>query len=70
MELIDRFALLSTPAFLTTVKMLLALMFLVHLPYIGMLLGNTLFSLIFNAMDKQQANAIHATFSRRLIHAV
>ncbi|MBN2012502.1 hypothetical protein JW960_24455 [candidate division KSB1 bacterium] len=70
MELIEQFALVNTPVFLKTVKMLLAVMYIIHLPYIGMLLGNTLFSLIFNAMDKQQPNGLHATFSRRLIDSV
>jgi len=54
MQFSDQFTLLSTPAHLSLVKILLIIMFLLHLPYIGMFIGSSLFSVLFNVAWKRK----------------
>ncbi|MCI0494488.1 hypothetical protein L0Z72_05740, partial [candidate division KSB1 bacterium] len=70
MQFSDQLTLLSTPAHLSLVKMLLIVMFLLHLPYIGMLIGSSFFSVWFNFSGKRNKNQLHATFARDLIDMV
>jgi len=70
MQFSDQFTLLSTPAHLALIKILLIIMFLLHLPYIGMFIGSSLFSVIFNLSGKKKGNKLHSTFARDLIDTV
>ena len=70
MQFSDQFTLLATPAHLSLVKILLIVMFLLHLPYIGMFIGGSFFSVIFNLSGKKNRNQLHSTFARDLIDTV
>lgn len=70
MQFFDQITLLSTPAHLALVKLLLIVMFLLHLPYIGMLIGSSVFSVWFNISGRRNKNPMHATFARDLIDMV
>ncbi len=70
MQFSDQFTLLATPAHLSLVKMLLIVMFLLHLPYIGMFIGSSFFSVWFNFSGKRNNNQLNATFARDLIDMV
>lgn len=67
MQFSDQFTLLSTPAHLALVKLLLIFMFLLHLPYIGMFIGSSFFSVIYKFAGKRKNNPIYSTFARDLI---
>ena len=58
MQFSDQFTLLATPAHLSLVKILLIVMFLLHLPYIGMFIGGSFFSVIFNLSGKKNRNKL------------
>jgi cytochrome c len=70
MQFSDQFTLLSTPAHLSLVKILLIVMFLLHLPYIGMFIGNSFFSAWFNFSGKRNKNQLQSNFARDLIDTV
>ena len=70
MQFSDQFTLLATPAHLSLVKILLIVMFLLHLPYIGMFIGGSFFSVIFSLLGKRKSNKLHTTFARDLIDMV
>ncbi len=67
MQSFDQFILLSTPAHLSLVKTLLIIMFLLHLPYIGIFIGSSFFSTWFNISGRRKKNLLHSTFARDLI---
>ena len=67
MQFSDQFTLLATPAHLSLVKLLLIIMFLLHLPYIGMFIGSSFFSVGFNISGRRTNNPMHTTFARDLI---
>lgn len=70
MQFSDQFTLLSTPAHLSLVKLLLVFMFLLHLPYIGMFIGNSFVSVCFKVSGKKTKNQLHSTFAKDLIDTV
>jgi cytochrome c len=70
MQFSDQFTLLATPAHLSLIKMLLIVMFLLHLPYIGMFIGSSFFSVWFNFSGKRNKNQLQSTFARDLIDTV
>ncbi|UCE05684.1 MAG: hypothetical protein JSW07_19150 [bacterium] len=70
MQSFDQFTLLGTPAHLSLVKILLILMFLLHLPYIGMFIGSSFFSMFFNYSGRRKNNTMHTTFAKDLIDTV
>jgi cytochrome c len=70
MQFSDQFTLLATPAHLSLVKILLIVMFLLHLPYIGMFVGSSFFSVWFNFSGKRNKNQLQSTFARDLIDTV
>lgn len=67
MQFSDQFTLLATPAHLSLVKILLLIMFLLHLPYIGLLIGSSFLSVWFNFLGRRNKNPQHSTFARDLI---
>lgn len=67
MQFSDQFTLLATPAHLSLVKILLLMMFLLHLPYVGLLIGSSLFSVWFNLSGRRNNNPQHSMFARDLI---
>lgn len=67
MQFSDQFTLLSTPAHLALVKLLLIFMFLLHLPYIGMFIGSSFFSVWHKFAGKRKSNPLYTTFARDLI---
>jgi cytochrome c len=67
MQFSDQFTLLSTPAHLSLVKLLLIFMFLLHLPYIGMFIGSSFFSVWHRFAGKRKSNPLYSNFARDLI---
>jgi len=67
MQFSDQFTLLSTPTHLSLVKLLLIFMFLLHLPYIGMFIGSSFFSVWYKFAGKRKNNTLYSTFARDLI---
>ncbi len=67
MQFSDQFTLLATPAHLSLVKILLLIMFLLHLPYMGLLIGSSFLSVWFNFLGRKNKNQQHSTFARDLI---
>ncbi|MDZ7265424.1 MAG: hypothetical protein ONB16_12620 [candidate division KSB1 bacterium] len=67
MQFSDQFTLLATPAHLSLVKILLLIMFLLHLPYIGLLIGSSFLSVWFNLSGRKNKNPLHSSFARDLI---
>lgn len=60
METTGNYLLLPSADQLGVVKLLLLVVFLVHLPYIGMTIGGSLLSVIFNLRDQRKHNPIFA----------
>lgn len=53
---------------LALLKYLIVLLYLIHIPFISMLMGSTLFSVLFNLSDKSKRNPTHLRFAQDLIH--
>lgn len=71
MDFIDSFVLPpASKEHLLIVKYILVVLFTVYFSYAGMLLGKTLYSLIFNISDKRKENKIYARFSRDLMNSL
>ena len=68
MQFSDQFTLLATPAHLSLVKTLLIIMFLLHLPYIGIVIGSSFFSVWLNLSGKRNKNQFHSNFARDLVN--
>ncbi|MEE4312177.1 MAG: c-type cytochrome [candidate division KSB1 bacterium] len=68
MQLFDQFTMLLSPEHLFLVKILLGLMLVLHLPYIAMLFGSSLFSVIFRVLGKDRSDSDYMRFSRDLIN--
>jgi cytochrome c len=67
MELFNRFVLPPTLAHLELLRYLLVLAYLVHLPFIGILMGSTILSLFLNLRDKDEHEPVYALLSARLM---
>jgi cytochrome c len=67
MQLSDQFTLLATPAHLSLVKILLLIMFLLHLPYMGLVIGSSFCSVWLNISGRRNKNQQHLTLARDLI---
>ena len=70
MQSFDQFTLLATPAHLSLVKILLVIIFLLHLPYIGMFIGSSFFSVWYKLVGRRKNNRLYATFAGDLIDMV
>ncbi len=67
MGFLDKLVLPPSAEHLTLVKYLLVLVYLIHIPFISMLMGGAFFSIAFNLSDKGKRNANHRRFARELI---
>lgn len=70
MYLLNNYILSSTSEHVALLKYLLILMLLIHLPFIGMIIGGTLFSVVFNILDRIKQNRTYLNFSKDLINTV
>jgi len=70
MDFLDNMALYPSSEHIVLLKVIIGLMLLVHMPYISILLGGSLFSLFFSMLDKREPNATHLRFSKDLIHLI
>lgn len=67
MELFNRFVLPPTLEHLELLRYLLMLASIIHLPFVGILIGSTLVSLFLNARDRDVPNPVFARLSARLM---
>jgi cytochrome c len=67
MELFNRFVLPPTLEHLELLRYLLALASIIHLPFVGILIGSTLVSLFLNLRDKDERNPMFARLAARLM---
>jgi len=56
-----------SPEHLSLLKYLLILMFLLHLPFISMVIGGSFFSVIFNILGRRKSNNIYSDFAQDLV---
>jgi cytochrome c len=67
MELFNRFVLPPTLEHLELLRYLLALASIIHLPFVGIVIGSTLVSLFLNLRDKDERNPVFASLAARLM---
>lgn len=68
MQFLEKYILSATSEHIALLKYLLILMLLIHLPFIGMIIGGTLFSVVFNILDRIKQNRTYLNFSKDLIN--
>ena len=59
-----------SPEHLLLLKYLSVIILLLHLPFIGMMIGGAFFSVIFNALSRRKPNHIYSRFAKDLIDTV
>jgi cytochrome c len=67
MDILNRFVLPPTREHLELVRYLLVLASLIHLPFVGIVIGSTLVSLALNLRDKDEANPTYARLAHGLM---
>ena len=67
MELFNRFVLPPTLEHLELLRYLLMMAYIIHLPFVGILIGSTLVSLFLNVRDRDVPNPMFAGLSARLM---
>lgn len=68
MEFLDSIAIYPSAQQVVLLKVILGLMLVIHIPYMSIIMGSTLFSLAFSVLDKREPNPTHLRFSRDLIN--
>ncbi len=66
MQFLEKFVLSPSPDHLLLLKILSVLLFLIHIPYVSVLFGSTLLSVVFQALDKREKNSLFLRFARDL----
>jgi len=70
MHFLEKFILYPSSEHLLLLKYLLILIFLIHLSFIGIIMGGSLLSVIFNLLGKKKQNQIYLNFASDLINTV
>lgn len=70
MDFLNDMVLFPSAENIVLLKIIIVLMLIIHIPYISILFGGSLFSLVFSIADKREPNTTHLRFSRDVLHFI